>query len=132
MGKNIAKGKQVCIRCKSDRIYYTEETIGAIGMTLNTPGPVDPVLVNSVKGTVSRCQDCGGRTRYVYSEGQLSRMDKWSGMASMALGYGAALAGIAAGIANSNLPEVVTFLSFAVPFFAFLGFMGQRKYMKNR
>ena len=132
MGEKIAKGKQVCISCNSENIYYTEETIGAIGMTLNTPGPVDPVLVNSVKGTVSRCKDCGGRTRYEYSQDQLSRMDKWSGMASMILGYGAALAGIAAGITSSNIPDIVTLVTFAVPFFAILGFFGQRKYMKNR
>jgi hypothetical protein len=59
-------------------------------------------------------------------------MDKWSGMASMILGYGAALAGIAAGITSSNIPEIVTLVTFAVPFFAILGFFGQRKYMKNR
>jgi hypothetical protein len=132
MGKKVTKGKQVCVSCNSENIYYTEETIGAIGMTMNTPGPVDPMLVNSVKGTVSRCQDCGGRTRYVYSQSQLSRMDRWSGMASMIMGYGAALAGLAAGIANSDIPEIVRFLTFAVPFFAFLGFMGHRKYLKHK
>jgi hypothetical protein len=132
MGKAVTKSKQVCISCGGEHVFYTEETIGAIGMTMNTPGPVDPVLVNTVKGTVSRCQDCGGRTRYVHSQEQLSRMDKWSGLASMILGYGAALAGIAAGIANSYIPEMVTFLFFAVPFFAFLGFLGHRKYLKHR
>lgn len=113
----------MCIRCNGEKIYYTEETVGAIGMTMNTPGPVDPVLVNSIRGTVSRCQECGGPTRYIHSKEQLSRMDSWSGMASMILGYRAALVGIAVGIANSYIPEMVTFLSFAVPFFAIMGFL---------
>jgi hypothetical protein len=56
---NPRTGYYQCPRCNSQKVYESEETIGAMGMTLDAPGPVDPMLINRVTGKVSRCFDCG-------------------------------------------------------------------------
>ena len=62
---NSNKGHYQCPRCNSVDIYETTETTGAMAFTLNTPGPVDPTIVNPIRNQVFRCRDCGEKARWI-------------------------------------------------------------------
>jgi len=55
---NPRTGHYECPRCKSREVYESRETTGAIAMSINAPGPIDPTLVNKIEETVVRCVQC--------------------------------------------------------------------------
>ena len=61
-------GYYLCPRCGGDQAYSSEENGRTFAMTLNTPGPVDPTLFHTMKQTVSRCKNCGEKTKYIMTE----------------------------------------------------------------
>jgi DNA-directed RNA polymerase subunit RPC12/RpoP len=62
------KGHYECPRCLSKDVYESEESIGAVAMTLDTPGPVNPTLINSVNAQVYRCRNCGEKAQLIFSQ----------------------------------------------------------------
>ena len=65
---NPKTGFYQCPRCLGQDVYESEEVIGAFGLTLNTPGPVDPTLINPVTGNVVRCRNCGEKVKWFDSQ----------------------------------------------------------------
>lgn len=67
MTKPHQAGQYVCPRCGSNEAYQSEEVTGAMALSYDTPGPVDPTMVSAIKGKVMRCKDCGEKTNWVLS-----------------------------------------------------------------
>jgi hypothetical protein len=67
MGKSVNTGHWECTSCKGQNVYVSEEVSGAMAVTLNTPGPVDPTYINTIKNKVTRCSDCGERSSWILS-----------------------------------------------------------------
>ena len=70
------KGYYECPRCGSKDVFEAEEVTGAMALTLNTPGPVDPTLVNLIKSTVVKCRSCGEKARWQYTQQYLANKRK--------------------------------------------------------
>jgi hypothetical protein len=62
------KGHYECPRCHSKDVYESEESIGALAMTIDTPGPVNPTLINNVSTQVYRCRNCGEKAKLIFSQ----------------------------------------------------------------
>jgi hypothetical protein len=65
--KETHLGHWECTGCKGRDVYVSEEVSGAMAVTMNTPGPVDPTFINTIKNKVTRCKDCGERARWILS-----------------------------------------------------------------
>jgi hypothetical protein len=61
---NPKTGYYQCPRCNGRNAYESEETTGAMAMTLNTNNPVDPTFIQSTSGIVMRCTECGEKTKW--------------------------------------------------------------------
>lgn len=68
MRETANSGHWVCPRCQSTEAFESQEVTGAYAVTYNTPGPIDPTFINQVKSRVVRCNSCGEKTDWVYSE----------------------------------------------------------------
>lgn len=79
---NPKTGYYECPRCSGRDVYESEEITGAMAMTLNTPGPVDPTIVNPVKGKVTRCRNCREKVKWHDSAETIAykqkRESKWN------------------------------------------------------
>lgn len=64
---NPKTGYYQCPRCSGNNVYESEEVIGAMGLTLNTPGAVDPTMVNQIKNKVMRCWECREVAKWIDS-----------------------------------------------------------------
>jgi hypothetical protein len=84
---NPRTGYYQCPRCNGRDVYESEETTGAMAMTLNTPGPVDPTIVNPIKGTVVRCRNCGEIAKWYDSAETVAYKAKRDAGASTVIGY---------------------------------------------
>ena len=76
MGNVKNEGHFECPRCSSREYYNSEETAGAYAMTLNTPGPVDPTIINTIKKNVTRCKECQSEMRWIPSAAALKAREK--------------------------------------------------------
>jgi|LakMenE01Jun11ns_1017448.scaffolds.fasta_scaffold9741767_1 hypothetical protein len=95
---NPRTGYYLCPRCNGRDAYESTETTGAMAMTLNTPGPVDPTIVNQVKGIVMRCRDCGEQVKWNDSAETLAykaqRDTNWAAWFGTPAGFAMVIAGI--------------------------------------
>jgi hypothetical protein len=64
-------GYYQCIRCGGGEAYTSEENGRTFAVTLNTPSPVDPTLVHTMKQTVTRCKACGEKSNYHASKEEI-------------------------------------------------------------
>jgi hypothetical protein len=76
MTKIIGNGHWQCRKCGGRDLYNSEETTGAYAMTLNTPGPVDPTIVNTLKSNVLRCEACQEKAIWIMSEEAVQEMNR--------------------------------------------------------
>ncbi len=83
---NPRTGHYECPRCQGQDVYKSEETTGAMAMTLDTPGPVDPTLVNYTKSTVIRCRNCGEKARWFDSPETIRYKQKRDSSATKVIG----------------------------------------------
>lgn len=60
-------GHYFCPRCKGVEVYESKETVGAFAVSFDSPGPVDPTLVNRIQGTVVRCVNCAEKAVWIDS-----------------------------------------------------------------
>jgi hypothetical protein len=97
MGKSVNLGHWECTSCKGQNVYVSEEVSGAMGVTINTPGPVDPVFINTIKNKVTRCSDCGERASWILSPEALKAKGRRENSQMVWSGYcgGVAFAGTA-------------------------------------
>jgi hypothetical protein len=65
--KETNMGHWECTSCKGRNVYVSEEVSGAMAVTINTPGPVDPTYINTIRNKVTRCSDCGERAIWILS-----------------------------------------------------------------
>lgn len=84
------KGRFVCPSCGGLDSYVSEETTGAYAMTLNTPGPIDPTIINPITSKVNRCRNCGEKVYWVdspeYAAYKLNRESEASSIISIIFG----------------------------------------------
>lgn len=64
VGKHV-KGHYECPRCNSSDLFESTETTGAMALTVNTPGPVDPTLISPITNRVLVCRNCGEKARWI-------------------------------------------------------------------
>jgi hypothetical protein len=97
MGESAILGHWECTRCKSQNVHVSEEVSGAMGVTINTPGPIDPILINTIKNKVTRCSDCGERASWILSPEALKAKGRRENAKMVWVGYlgGVAFAGTA-------------------------------------
>lgn len=76
MAKVENPGHYMCPRCNGQEFYESEETTGAYAMTLDTPGPVDPTIVNRITGVVVRCVNCREKARWIDSPEALAEKSR--------------------------------------------------------
>ena len=76
MGNVKNQGHYECRSCSGKKYYSSEETSGAYAITLNTPGPVDPTIVNTLKKNVIRCQDCQSEMKWIPTAAARKAMEK--------------------------------------------------------
>ena len=65
MATKQIKGHYECPRCNSTDVFESQETTGAMAFTLNTPGPVDPTIINPIKSQVYLCRNCGEKAKWI-------------------------------------------------------------------
>jgi hypothetical protein len=84
------KGQFVCPNCGGLDFYKSEETTGAYAMTLNTPGPIDPTIINPITNQVNRCRNCDEKVYWVdspeYAAHKLSRESEATSIISIIFG----------------------------------------------
>jgi hypothetical protein len=97
MGKSINTGHWECTSCKGRNSYVSEEVSGAMAVTINTPGPIDPTFVNTIKNKVTRCSDCGDKAIWILSPEALAAKGRKENSQMVWVGYisGLAFAGTA-------------------------------------
>jgi hypothetical protein len=111
-----------CAKCKSKDVYISEETSGAYAMTLNTPGPVDPTIINTISSNVTRCNNCNSRAIWVLTEAGQQRNAKLSMQISFVAGVIFFLAPFVAQIVTGlSFPEIWIGSLIASAFFFFVG-----------
>ncbi len=64
----LEKGYHECPRCFSRDVYESQETSGAIAYTLNTPGPIDPTIINPIKNQIFMCRNCGEKANWFFNQ----------------------------------------------------------------
>jgi hypothetical protein len=76
----------------------SEEVSGAMAVTVNTPGPIDPTFVNTIKNKITRCSDCGERAMWILSPEALAAKGRKENSQIVWIGYisGAVFAAVAA------------------------------------
>jgi hypothetical protein len=84
---NPRTGYYQCPRCNGREAYESEETTGAMAMTLNTDNPVDPTIIRSTTGIVMRCKECGEKTRWFDSAETVAYKTKRDAKASTVISY---------------------------------------------
>ena len=84
---NPKTGHYQCPRCNGRSAYESEETTGAMALTLNTDNPVDPTLIRSTTGIVMRCRDCGEKTKWYDSAETVAYKAKRDAKASIVISY---------------------------------------------
>jgi DNA-directed RNA polymerase subunit RPC12/RpoP len=57
-------GVYVCPRCGSGETYSSEENGRTFALTLDTPSPVDPTILHTMKQEIVRCKKCGEKSNY--------------------------------------------------------------------
>lgn len=87
MGKSINTGHWECTSCKGQNVYVSEEVSGATAVTINTPGPIDPTFVNTIKNKVTRCSDCGQRAIWILSPEALAAKGRKENSQMVWIGY---------------------------------------------
>jgi hypothetical protein len=97
MGKIENSGHWECTSCKGQNVYVSEEVSGAMGITINTPGPIDPTFINTIKNKVTRCNDCGQRAMWILSPEALKAKGRNENSQMVWIGYvsGFVFAGVA-------------------------------------
>jgi hypothetical protein len=97
MGKSVSTGHWECTSCKGQNVYVSEEVSGAMAVTINTPGPIDPTYINTIKNKVTRCSDCGERASWILSPEALKAKGRRENAQMVWIGYlgGVAFAGSA-------------------------------------
>jgi DNA-directed RNA polymerase subunit RPC12/RpoP len=76
MGNVKNQGSYKCPSCSGKTYYSSRETSGAYAITLNTPGPVDPTIVNTLKTTVIRCKSCQSEMKWIPTAAARKAMEK--------------------------------------------------------
>ena len=76
MTKIIGNGHWACRKCGGTDLYNSEETTGAYAMTLNTPGPVDPTVINTLKSNILRCKACQEKATWIMSGEAVKEMNR--------------------------------------------------------
>jgi hypothetical protein len=76
MTKILNNGHWQCRKCGGRDVYISKETTGAYAMTLNTPGPVDPTIVNTVKSNIRRCKACNEKAVWIMAEEAIQEMNR--------------------------------------------------------
>jgi hypothetical protein len=84
---NPRTGYYQCPRCNGRNAYESEETTGAIALTLNTDNPVDPTIIRPTTGTVMRCKDCSEKTKWFDSAETIAYKAKRETKANTVIGY---------------------------------------------
>ena len=66
-------------------------------LTINTPGPIDPTFVNTIKNKVTRCADCGEKAIWILSPEALKAKGRKENSQMVWVGYisGVVFAGVA-------------------------------------
>lgn len=95
---NPNTGHYKCPRCESGKAYESEENTGAMGLTLNTDGPVDPTIIRATTSIVMRCFDCGEKTKWFDSAETRAYKAKRDATASTIICYVAGVIFLLAGI----------------------------------
>ncbi len=128
---NPKTGYYECPRCNGRNAYESEETTGAMAVTLNTDNPVDPTLIRSTTGIVMRCKECGEKTKWFDSAETKAYKSKRAAKASTVICYfgGAAfLFGgfyiLNAGISGTTGLAIGTFVASAI--FLFMGYVSSQ------
>ena len=85
--KNPKTGYYKCPRCEGNNAYESKETTGAMGLTLDTNGPVDPTIIRGITGVVMRCKDCGEKTQWFDSAETKAYKSKRDASASTVICY---------------------------------------------
>ena len=80
-------GHWECTNCKGQNVYVSEEVSGAMAVTINTPGPIDPTYVNTIKSKVTRCSDCGERATWILSPEGLKAKGRRENSQTVWIGY---------------------------------------------
>jgi hypothetical protein len=90
-------GHWECTSCKGRNVYVSEEVSGAMAVTINTPGPVDPTYINTIRNKVTRCSDCDQRAIWILSPEALAAKGRKENSQMVWVGYfgGVAFAGMA-------------------------------------
>ena len=87
MGKSTNTGHWECTSCKSQNVHVSEEVSGAMGVTINTPGPIDPIFINTIKNKVTRCSDCGEKAMWILSPEALAAKGRKENSQMVWIGY---------------------------------------------
>jgi hypothetical protein len=95
--KEANMGHWECTSCKGRNVYVSEEVSGAMAVTINTPGPVDPTYINTIRNKVTRCKACGERARWILSPEGLKAKGRKENSQMVWIGYifGVIFAGMA-------------------------------------
>jgi hypothetical protein len=98
MGKSTNTGHWECTGCKGQNVYVSEEVSGAMAVTINTPGPVDPTFINTIKNKVTRCSNCGEKVIWILSPEALAAKGRKENSQMVWIGYisGVVFAAVAA------------------------------------
>jgi hypothetical protein len=128
---NPNTGHYKCPRCESSKAYESEENTGAMGLTLNTGGPVDPTIIRATTSIVMRCSDCGEKTKWFDSAETIAYKAKRDATASTVICYVAGVIFLLAGIyvigldiSGTTGATIFTFAMSAI--FLFFGFVSSK------
>jgi hypothetical protein len=87
MAKRTNVGYWECTNCRSRDVYVSEEVSGAMAVTINTPGPVDPTFINQIKHNVTRCNHCGAKAMWVLTPEALKAKGRRENSQMVWIGY---------------------------------------------
>jgi hypothetical protein len=87
MTKILGNGHWQCRNCQSRNLYNSEETTGAVAMTYNTPGPVDPTIVRTLTSNVLRCLDCNEKAVWIIAQEAVDEMNRRENVMGIWLGF---------------------------------------------
>jgi threonine/homoserine/homoserine lactone efflux protein len=58
-----------------------------MGVTINTPGPIDPTFINTIRNKVTRCSDCDQRAIWILSPEALKAKGRKENSQMVWVGY---------------------------------------------
>jgi hypothetical protein len=87
MAKTENTGYWECTNCRGRDVYVSEEISGAMAVTINTPGPIDPTYINPIKNKVTRCNVCSERAMWVLTPEALKAKGRRENSQMVWIGY---------------------------------------------